>query len=99
MGDCVSRCPFCLAEIRPIPLATIRHSLAAFLVLGWLLLSRAKVSSLPHLARFILCGLFGFTLYGLCINIGQTTAAAGATSFIVNIIPTLTVRKQTVIPS
>lgn len=77
-------------EIRPIPLATLRVSLAGFVVLAWLLCSRPKVPSLPHLARFVLCGLFGFPLNSVCINIGQTTVTAGATSFIVNIIPILT---------
>ena len=59
-------------------------------MLGWLLCARPRVPTLPHLARFALCGLFGFALYGVCVNIGQSTVAAGAASFIVNIIPILT---------
>ena len=69
----------------------MRISLAAFFMLGWLLWVRPKAPSLRHLGRFALCGFFGFALYGVCINIGQSTVAAGAASFIVNIIPILTV--------
>ena len=79
-----------LTEIQPVPLAAMRVSLAALVMLGWLLWARPKLPSLQHLGRFALCGFFGFALYGVCINVGQSTVAAGAASFIVNIIPILT---------
>ena len=79
-----------LTEIQPLPLAAMRVSLAAVVMLGWLLWARPKFPCLQQLGRFALCGFFGFALYGLCINVGQSTVAAGAASFIVNIIPILT---------
>ena len=81
---------FSLREMRPIPLATARFAIAGLIALGWLLWRRPQLPSLRHMVRFAICGLFGFTLYSVFLNTGQTTVSVGAASFIENVIPILT---------
>ncbi|WP_202034047.1 MULTISPECIES: DMT family transporter [Rhizobium/Agrobacterium group] len=81
---------FSLREMRPIPLATARFEMAGLIALGWLIWKRPKLPSWPHMLRFAICGLLGFTLYSVFINTGQTTVSVGAASFISNIIPIMT---------
>lgn len=63
---------FSLKEMRPIPLATARFAIAGLIALGWLLWRRPQLPSLRHMVRFAICGLFGFTLYSVFLNTGQT---------------------------
>jgi len=76
--------------LQPVPLATVRFGIAAIAALGWLIWRRPILPTWPHMLRFAICGLLGFTLYSVFINIGQTTVSASAASFITNIIPILT---------
>lgn len=77
-------------HIAPLPLASIRFVIAAFLVLLWVAAARPPVPSRSDMLRFALCGLVGVATYNILLNTGQQTVSAGAASFIVNTLPVFT---------
>lgn len=79
-----------LAGLDPLSLASGRFTLAALIMLAWMVLVRPRRPSLRHLAQFGLCGAVGIALYNALLNSGQLTVGAGAASFLINTSPILT---------
>jgi len=78
---------YCLRELAPLPLASMRFSLAALVALIWLAWFRPKLPSYRDLAIIAFCGALGIAAYNMLLNSGQTTVSPGAASFIVNTQP------------
>ena len=77
-----------VASYSPAQLALGRYLVASAILLPLILARR------PHFAksdwpRIVGAGLFGFTLYNLCLNAGEATITAGAAALIGSTIPVL----------
>ncbi|AOK30356.1 MULTISPECIES: DMT family transporter [Burkholderia] len=79
-----------LRGFEPIPLAALRFSIAAVLMLAWIAWRRPHLPSSRHIPRLVACAAFGVAAYNMLLNIGQQTVSAGAASFIVNTVPVIT---------
>jgi drug/metabolite transporter (DMT)-like permease len=78
---------YCLRELPPLPLASLRFTLAAVVALLWLAWSRPSIPSRRDLGMIVVCGALGIAAYNMLLNSGQTTVSPGAASFIVNTQP------------
>lgn len=76
-----------LREMEPLPMASVRFTLASLLALAWLLWRQPPRFSRRDLATIVVCGILGIASYNLLLNSGQATVSAGAASFIVNTQP------------
>jgi drug/metabolite transporter (DMT)-like permease len=72
-----------LRDISPIPLASLRYSIAAVFALGWLLWRRPARMAAADFLLCLGCGVLGAVGYSVFVNIGQQTVSAGATGFLV----------------
>ena len=77
-----------VADYSPAQLALGRYLIASAILLPMVLARRPrfKRADWPRIAG---AGLFGFTLYNLCLNAGETTITAGAAALIGSTIPVL----------
>lgn len=80
-----------LQSFEPVPLAALRFAIATVLWAGWFAWARPPMPSAPHAGRLLVCGAIGIALYNVLLNSGQVTVSAGAASFIVNIVPVITI--------
>lgn len=72
-----------LAELQPLPLASVRYAMAASVALIWLTWKRPARMPAADLAICVGCGIVGAAGYSVLLNFGQTTVSAGAASFLV----------------
>lgn len=79
-----------LVDLKPLPLAASRFTIASAVILLWLAWKRPRLPGLADSVRFAICGLIGISLYNALLNAGQQTVSAGAASFIINTSPILT---------
>lgn len=79
-----------LQSTSPLPLASARFAIVGVFATLWLLWRRPKLQRKGDIPVFLCCGLLGIALYNAFLNAGQVTISAGATSFIVNIMPVIT---------
>jgi Permeases of the drug/metabolite transporter (DMT) superfamily len=73
-----------LTGFDPLPMASVRFSLAAIVAIAWLVWGRSPKFSRRDLGVLAISGVIGIALYNILLNLGQTTVSAGAASFIVN---------------
>ena len=79
-----------LTGLDPLQLASARFSLAAAIVLLWLLISRPKLPAPRDAGLFLASGAAGIAFYNALLNSGQQTVSAGAASFLINTSPMIT---------
>jgi len=79
-----------MRDLGPLELASARFAVASLLVLTWLAIYRPPLPSRGDAVRFLICGLFGISVYNGLLNQGERTISAGAAAFIVNVAPILT---------
>lgn len=72
-----------LREIEPLPLASLRYTIAALFALVWLAWQRPARMAVTDLALCMGCGVVGAAGYSVFVNFGQQTVSAGATGFLV----------------
>lgn len=72
-----------LRDISPIPLASLRYSIAAVFALLWLLWRRPARMAVADFLLCLGCGVLGAVGYSVFVNLGQQTVSAGATGFLV----------------
>lgn len=72
-----------LADVHPVPLASIRYAIAAGFAVIWLAWKRPARMPIADLAVCAGCGLVGAMGYSVLLNLGQETVSAGAASFLV----------------
>ena len=77
-----------VVDYSPAQLALGRYLIASLILLPifWARRPRFERADWPRIAG---AGLFGFTLYNLCLNAGETTVTAGAAALIGSTIPIL----------
>jgi len=85
-----------MRALGPLELASARFLVASGLVLVWVAIRRPPLPSAADALRFLICGLFGISVYNGLLNQGERTVSAGAAAFIVNIAPILTALLATV---
>jgi len=79
-----------MRDLGPLELASARFAVASLLALTWLAIYRPPLPSRGDAVRFLICGLFGISVYNGLLNQGERTISAGAAAFIVNVAPILT---------
>ena len=77
-----------VADYAPAQLALGRYLIASAILLPLVLARRPRFER-SDWPRVIGAGLFGFTLYNLCLNAGEATVTAGAAALIGSTIPVL----------
>ena len=77
----------CLEEFAPQSLALLRFLFASttFLIIG--LFCKFKMPDIKDIPLILLCGAFGYTIYHVALNIGETTVKAGTASIVLNCYP------------
>lgn len=81
-----------LESYSPGPLALLRFLVASLCMLI-LLMMRSGLSTIPWIVRFKLMfiGVIGIAIYHLALNYGEMTVTAGVASFVIGLMPVLTV--------
>jgi len=79
-----------LRTFEPIPLASLRFTIAAVLMAAWWACMRPAVPRASDAGRLLLCAAIGIAFYNMLLNTGQRTVSAAAASFIVNTVPVIT---------
>ena len=78
---------YALNRYSPENLGFLRYLTASVIFFGVALFSKFTVPKLIDLPGLAALGLFGFTLYNLLLNYGETAVDAGTSSFIINTVP------------
>ncbi|HZY81874.1 MAG TPA: EamA family transporter [Cyclobacteriaceae bacterium] len=80
-----------LKNFDPIDLAVVRFLVASLCLLIIALISKkVRIPAKKDLLLISLSGLIGITVYNVFLNLGEMTVSAPSTSFIMNIIPLIT---------
>ena len=64
-----------LADFEPVPLASLRFTIASVPMLIWCAVRRPTLPAPRHLLLFLACGAIGIALYNVALNTGQRTVS------------------------
>jgi drug/metabolite transporter (DMT)-like permease len=78
---------YALTSYTPENLGFLRYLTASVVFLIIAAFQKIKLPEMKDLPGLTAIGLFGFTLYNLLLNYGETTVDAGTSSFIINTVP------------
>jgi drug/metabolite transporter (DMT)-like permease len=78
---------YALIKYTPENLAFLRYLTASIVFFGVALFRKFSLPKLNDLPGLAALGLFGFALYNLLLNYGETTVDAGTSSFVINTVP------------
>ncbi|MDN5286744.1 MAG: Permease of the drug/metabolite transporter superfamily [Mucilaginibacter sp.] len=78
---------YALTSYTPENLGFLRYLMASVVFLIIATFQKIKLPEIKDLPGLTAIGLFGFTLYNLLLNYGETTVDAGTSSFIINTVP------------
>ncbi|WP_259065195.1 DMT family transporter [Mucilaginibacter sp. X4EP1] len=81
---------FALESFSPGNLGFLRYLTASVIFFIASLFRKFKVPSIRDLPGLTALGLFGFALYNILLNYGETVVDAGSSSFIINTVPFFT---------
>ncbi|MHB1340643.1 MAG: DMT family transporter [Coriobacteriia bacterium] len=74
----------------PGQLALLRFGTASLVLAVYAFLTRMRLPARADIGRLFVAGLFGITIYHVCLNFGETTVSAGAASLIISSGPIFT---------
>src|SRR5438093_6854956 len=74
----------------PVQLATLRYAIGSVLLAIFAALRGVRIPQRRDWLSISLCGIVGFAIYAVLLNIGETRVAAGTASFVINTVPIFT---------